>query len=174
MKRVVSILLPLALMAGCANYTWTSSVPEDLRLVAVPTFANDSGLVGAGSAVSREVLREIQREGTFKVVPTDEAAIEVQGTVVSGELATESTGRMSYVRLRENEMTLVARVSFVDRRNGRVLADNRDYSALVTFVAGTDRTTPKNGAVERAAGDLARQIVDDLVDFKWKKGAENE
>ena len=172
MKRLVTVLFPLLMLAGCANYTWTSQVPSEFRTVSVPTFGNESGLVGAGSAVSREILREIQREGSFKVASADEAAVEIQGSLTSGVVGRESTGRLHYARLRENELALVARVSFVDRKNGKVLVDDRTYSAAVTFAAGRDRMTPKNGAVERAAEELARQIVDDLANFTWKKGSE--
>ena len=34
--RLSSAVLGLAALAGCASYRWTSSVPEELRTVAVP------------------------------------------------------------------------------------------------------------------------------------------
>jgi hypothetical protein len=66
----------------------------------------------------------------------------------------------------------VADVSLVDRRNGKVLVDNRQYHAETTFFSDTDIVTTRRDAAGRLAEDLARQIVDDVVGYKWKNGKE--
>ena len=59
-------------------------------------------------------------------------------------------------------------MSFVDRRAGKVLAENRRFTARTTFLAGDDVLTGARDAEGRLAEDLARQIVDDLLAYRWK------
>ena len=88
--RFCSAAMAIAL-AGCV-YSWRPSVPADMRTVAVPTFRNSTDVTELGAAVTRQVLREFQREGTFRIVRLDDAALEVQGvfTVPVSELRATS------------------------------------------------------------------------------------
>ena len=63
-----SAILFLVALAGCANYRGTSSVPEELRTVAVPVFENRTSSAELGPIITQYVLREFQREGTFSVI----------------------------------------------------------------------------------------------------------
>ena len=75
----VSVLLSCAVLSGCkTGYQWTSKVPEDLRTISVPTFRNESGVTELGAVATRQLLREFQREGTFKIRHVGDAAVEVR------------------------------------------------------------------------------------------------
>ena len=172
MRGFFPIAAALALFAGCSSYTWTSPVPKDMRTVSVPTFRNETDVVELGAIAARQTLREFQREGTFRIASADDAAIEVQAV-----LKTSNAGMLNYkrgqsMRAYEFRYSLVADVSLVDRRNGKVLVDNRQYRAETTFFSDTDIVTTRRDAAGRLAEDLARQIVDDVVGYKWKNGKE--
>lgn len=158
--------------AGCSSYSWRSPVPEDMRKVSVPVFRNESGTTGLGSALARETLREIQREGTFKIVPADEAAVEIRGVVKSAGSSTVAYERRTGARNREHRFAAVASVSFIDRKSGRVVVDGRKYAAETTFLANDDVLTGERDASGRLAADFARRIVDDLVSLPGLSGAE--
>ena len=166
-------LLPCCLAAclaacGCGtDYAWRSSVPQEMRTVSVPTFRNESNLQEAGAVATRQVLREFQREGTFAVLGSDDAAIQIQGTVNSADGGVGVFDRRSGLRLSGCEIVVEATVSVVDKRRGKVLVDNRGYRATATFAASDDITTAQRGAVGRAMEDLARQIVDDVLSLKF-------
>ena len=83
MSKILPAVLAAFALAGCASYRWTSSVPADMRTVSVPTFRNESDIVEFGAVTTRQVLREFQREGTFAIRMSGDAAIEVQGVVKS-------------------------------------------------------------------------------------------
>lgn len=159
-------------VAGCASYNWTSDVPEELRTVAVPVFENRTMGAELGPIVTQYVLREFQREGTFKIRRTGDSSIEVQGTLVD-----ESYGALSYDRTYDNRGSecryrVVAEVSIVNKDTGKVLQDNRRYVAETTFLAvGGDVLTGRRNAAPRIAADLARQIVDDVTSWPYKKSA---
>lgn len=172
MRRFFPIAAALALFAGCSSYTWTSPVPKDMRTVSVPTFRNETDVVELGAIAARQTLREFQREGTFRIASADDAAIEVQAVLKTANARMLNYKRGQSMRAYEFRYSLVADVSLVDRRNGKVLVDNRQYRAETTFFSDTDIVTTRRDAAGRLAEDLARQIVDDVVGYKWKNGKE--
>ena len=154
----------VAAVSGCTSgYVWRPQVPESLRTVSVPTFRNESDVQGLGSAMARQVLREFQREGTFSVAHPDDAAYEVQGIVKSAGCMAGGYDRRSGLRLASYNLNAVVEVSVIDRRNSKVLIDNRSYSATAVLTAGQDLTTARRDASGRLAEDLARQVVDDVT-----------
>ncbi len=145
---------------------------SDMRTVSVPTFRNETDVVELGAIAARQTLREFQREGTFRIASADDAAIEVQAVLKTANAGMLNYKRGQSMRAYEFRYSLVADVSLVDRRNGKVLVDNRQYRAETTFFSDTDIVTTRRDAAGRLAEDLARQIVDDVVGYKWKNGKE--
>ena len=168
--RVVLFAASAALaLAGCAGYSWRPSVPPEMRTVFVPVFPSEGGVVRFGDEVSRQTLRELQREGTFRIAMAGDAAVEVQGTARTLSPKVVAYERRTGSRVRERELEAVATVSFIDKRAGRVLADGRRYRARVTFAAGEDELSGAGGASRRLAEELARQIADDLVSWRFER-----
>jgi len=168
-RTVVIALAPLlALAAGCASYSWRPSVPADKRTVVVQSFINESDVTELGDIAARQVLRELQREGTFKVARPDDAALEIQGVVKDASSSVVAYERRTGARNRERRFTMTASVSVVDRLGGKVLVDGRRYKASTTFLVNDDVVTGERDASGRLAEDLARQVVDDLLALKWQ------
>ena len=172
MRRTVSrFAVALAfgvLFAGCSSsYSWRSSVPEDVRTVTVPTFRNESNVSEIGALASRQLLREFQREGTFKIRTNGNAALEVQGVIKSVSPSLAAYNRRAGGRVAAYDVRATAEISVIDKRRGKVLVDNRKYEANATFTAGQDRTTAVRDASGRLMDDLSRQVVDDILNLKW-------
>ena len=174
MKKILPTVIAALALAGCANYRWTSPVPADMRTVNVPTFRNETDLLELGAVATRQVLREFQREGTFKIASADDAAIEVQGVIKSASVGRIYFKRERSMRASEQRLVVSADVSFVDRRNGKVMVNNRKYTAETTYFSDTDMATARRDASGRAAEDLARQIVDDMTSCRWDKAKGKE
>ncbi len=165
--RFLTALVSAALLAGCASYRWTPSVPSEMRTVAVPTFRNDSKVTELGNAVTRQILREFQREGTFRIARVDDAALEIQGSVTEAGSSFAGADRTAGRRHSMQNFTVKAVVSVVDHRNGKVLVNNREYKASVPYGAGGDLMTGQRNASGRVAEELATRIVDDVLAQKW-------
>ena len=73
----------------------------------------------------------------------------------------------SGARIASREFDAHAEISVIDKRSRKVLVDNRPYTARTTFTAGQDRTTAMRDASGRLMDDLARQVVDDILNLKW-------
>lgn len=161
-------LICVVLLSGCASsYTWRSSVPAEMRTVSVPTFANQSDLMEIGALSTRQILREFQREGTFAIRPIGEAALEIQGVVQHVSAGTVSYNRRSWMRFSASALEMSVLVSVIDKSSGTVLIDNKQYKAETTMTIGQDLTSAERDASGRLADDLARQVVDDVLNLKW-------
>lgn len=173
-RLLASVALAGALCGCGANYRWRPAVPAAMRTVAVPTFRNESEIQEIGAIAARQVLREFQREGTFGIRPTGEAALEIQGSVLAASSVSVAYDRRSGLRVSGYDLTGQFRVSVIDKRAGKVLVDGRAYSARASFAAGQDLSTAQRDASGRLAEDLARQVVDDVLNLKWENEDGNE
>lgn len=160
------LALVLAFGAGCSSYRWSSAVPAELRTVRVPVFRNTTDLTELGPVAAREVAREFMREGTFRIAGED-AAVEVQGEIVELKIGHGNGDRTTDMRLHDCPMTAVAAVSVVNRRDGKVVMENRRFTARTVFVAGHDQLTGERDASGRLCEELARQVVDEVLELKW-------
>lgn len=166
MIKTLSIMSLALAMAGCAGYSWKSSVPAEMRTVQVPVFRDSSGLTETGPVVTRQILREFQREGTFSIM-SDGAALEVQGEVVSRSAGVGGANYRTGSRLHGGTLVLTAKVSVIDKARGVVLVDNRMYTGEAPFSSLQDNTTAYRDAAGRAADDLAQKVVDDVLKLKF-------
>lgn len=167
--KLFKLIVPVCILAcGCASsYSWRSSVPNDMRTVAVPTFVNKSEIQELGAIASRQLLREFQREGTFKLVRNDDSAIEVQGEIISSSHNRMAYSRRTGQRIIGYNFEVKADISVIDHKNGRVLIDNKSYVGSAPMTASDDLMNAARNASGAAADDLARQIVDDILNLKW-------
>ncbi len=165
MKKAFTItaLCAMSLLSGCASYTWGTSLPEDYRSVSVPVFENATEVSELGPMVSQYTLREFQREGTFRVARPSDAAIEVQGVLRRMVRDGVAYDRGRGMRASEYRYTIVAEVTFVDKRNGKVLLDRKTFTGETTFLTQNDLLTGQKNAATRIASDIARQIVNEAL-----------
>ena len=138
-----------------------------MRTVSVPTFRNESEVNELGAAASRQLLREFQREGTFKIRTTGDSALEIQGVIKSVSPSMSAYNRRQGGRVAAYDVSATAEISVIDKRSRKVLVDNRRYVANATFTAGQDKSTAVRDASGRLADDLAQKVVDDLLNLKW-------
>ena len=158
----------VALLSGCAGYTWGTSVPEEYRTVAVPVFENLTEVSEMGPTVTQYTLREFQREGSFKVVRPSDAAIEVQGVIRKMTRLGIAYDRARGMRAAEYRYEILADVTFVDRRKGKVLLERKGLQGETTFLTQNDLLTGQKNAAARIAQDLARQIVNEALALPLK------
>ena len=167
--RLSSAVFFLAAFAGCSSYRWTSSVPEELRTVAVPVFENRTSSSELGPIVTQYTLREFQREGTFSIRRSGESALEVQGAIVKASRVVAAFDRSYGSRASEYRYMVTAEVSLINKDTGKVLMNNRRYVAETTFLTRGDLLTSQRDAAARIAQDFARQIVDDVTSFDYER-----
>lgn len=167
--KMLTIFASALLLGGCANYRWTSRVPDEIRTVSVPVFENRTKSAELGPIVTQFTLREFQREGTFAVRRAGDATIEVQGAIVKAERNPIAFARGYGMRAGEYRYHVTAEVAIVNKDSGKVLQEGRKYTAETTFMVQNDLLTGQRNAAQRIAAELSRQIVDDVVSYPYNK-----
>lgn len=165
--RTLLFALPALILCGCIDYRWTSTVPEELRTIAVPTFQNTTKLAELGPITTQYTLREFQREGTFSIRRSGDSAIEVQGTITKADFRPIAYQRGYGMRAGEYRCIATCEASIIDKDRGKVLLDKRTYTAETTISVQGDLLTAQRNCVPRLAAEFARHIVDDVVRFPY-------
>lgn len=166
-RKFLKMVVPAVVLAGCASYTWTSSIPVEMRTISVPTFRNESKVTELGNVVARQILREVQREGTFRIGSADDAVLEIQGVVKSAESSHLGSDRSTGQRNSIQSFSVQVVVSVIDHKNGKVLMDNRVYEASVPFGSSGDLMTGMRNASGRVAEEIAARVMDDVLALKF-------
>ncbi|MDR2849003.1 MAG: LPS assembly lipoprotein LptE [Verrucomicrobiota bacterium] len=149
--------------AGCASYHVGSSVPEDQRTIAVPVFENESGFPEIDAVVTQYVLREFQREGTFKLAALGDASFRLLGRLVKSERQPLNYDRNFGSRTSEYRYALEAEITLVEAATGRLLIEGKPVRVSTTFLTHGDMLTGMQDAAPRIARDLSRAIVDTVL-----------
>lgn len=163
-KFICLALLAAVLSSGCkvSSYSWRSTVPENMRIIAVPTFENESGFPELGSVVTRCILREVQREGTFRVGDLDSCKVKLIGKLIKPEMYGLSYNRNYSSRTSEYRYRLTAEIMLVEKESGKILIDGKKVSVSTTFLTRDDMLTGMRDAYPRVGVDLARKIMDEI------------
>ena len=165
MKGMLKTLAVAALLlqAGCASYSFRSNVPENLRTISVPVFENDSGFPELDAVVTQYVLREFQKEGTFKLARYENASVRLTGKLVSSRHESITYDRNYNSRASEYRYTVTVRISLWEAGSGKMLINNQPISAQTTFLTQGDMLTGLQDAYPRVAKELSRKIVDTVL-----------
>ncbi len=164
-STLIITALSLLIGAGCSNYRLRSPVPEELRTIAVPVFENASGFPEVDAIVTQEVLREFQREGTFKLARLDNASLKLLGKLESSKTQPINYDRNFGSRTSEYRFELIARITLVERSSGKLLIDDMPVKANTTFLTRGDMLTGLQDSQPRVARDLARAIADAVLAY---------
>ena len=167
MRAYLSLTLTLAagllFSAGCASYRFKSSVPEELRTISVPVFENASGFPEIDAVVTEYVLREFQREGTFKIKDVENSSFKLLGKLVKSKTHGINFDRNYGERTSEYRYSLEAEITLVERSTGKLLIDGMRVKANTTFLTHGDMLTGLQDAYPRIAKELPRSIVDAVL-----------
>ncbi len=152
----------LFLLSSCGTYHVTSGVPEEIRTISVPVFENKTGFPEFGAIATQYTLREIQREGTFKIAPMESASFKLLCDLSTVQRAV-SFNRSYGSRAQEYQYKLIASVTLVERSTGKLLLDNVKVEAVTSFLTHDDMLTGMQSSTPRVSKDLARAIVDTVL-----------
>ncbi len=154
--------LPLA-GGGCVGYRLGSSLPPGVRTIAVPTLVNETDEPLIETECTRQVLAALIRDGSLRVVPEDEADVILRGTLTRHLLTPVAFDAERTTVAEEYRMTLFASLEVVRRETGEHAAPPARVTGRTDFLLTGDLTSAKRAALPRAAEDLARNMVDQVV-----------
>ena len=166
MAGALAGVLALGLFTGCATrYRLGSMLPDDIQTVAVPTFQNDSAEPQVEIQATRATIAQLQQDGSLEVVDLGQADTVLKVRITGYELRPIDFDDENTRRADEYRMTLTADVVLVRRSTGEVVSQRSGVSGQAEFQASGGLTSARRSAMPAAAEDLARQIVDAVVDM---------
>jgi Lipopolysaccharide-assembly len=166
--RIVALMAAAAL-CGCGYHAVgrSSRLPQDVKVLAVPMFVNQTQTYRIEQILTRDVVRELIGRTHYRVV-TDSASspdASLSGTVLSAQ-ATPLTYDAQSGRISSAVVTVTMKVSLVDR-SGRVLFENQNYSFRQQYQVSREVTSffeEGTPALERLSQDFAHTLVSDMLE----------
>ena len=169
-----SLMLALLVLSGCGyrngqaaggkddGYHWQSLYRDDVRTVAVPIFTTTSFDRGAEFGLTTAVVKQIEANTPYKVVPATRADTVLEGQVVEVRASTLSTNRNTGLP-QEQLMGLTVDFIWKDLRTGRVLVERRNFDQTAPFypTLGEGRFAGRQQAVERLALAIVQELQAD-------------
>ncbi len=158
-------MLMAMLTSGCPalGYRLGAALPADIRSIGLAPCANRTREHDLEPIVTQAILRLLQQYGNVRVIDPDKADARLEVTLTHFEQQPLLYGRDDPLRGREFRIRGTAHVLLRRRVSGEELVE-RTLVGETTFVAPGDLITPKAEALPRLAEDLARRIVDAIVE----------
>ena len=123
----VLLLLPLALLAGCAGYELgpTTGRQSGGTSIQINPFANQTLDPRLTDAVTQAIRRRVQQDGTFRLNTDNTGDIVVTGAIMEYERIGVSFDPDDIITPRDFQITMVAQIKVLERSTGRVLWDRK-------------------------------------------------
>ncbi|HYG73764.1 MAG TPA: LptE family protein [Planctomycetota bacterium] len=162
-------LLGLFVVSGCA-YRARNSLPQHMKTIAVPVFANKTFIEDYTRKLEVEVTESVRsafiQAGELKLAGREDADLILEGTVTKFDrelLRANRFGDPAEVRL-----TIRARISVYDVKEAKYLFkdvlvtnnDKRDESGVYNIRRGEDENLGRQRAIEDLGKIIARRITE--------------
>jgi hypothetical protein len=166
--RWLPIWLVVLGLTGCAGYQLgpTGGATAGGKTVQVMPFSNQTMEPRLGDAVTTQMRKEVQRDGTYQLAPHDEGDIIVSGVIVTYmriPLAFQPTDALTVT---DYSLKMTAQVIARERSTGKVLLNQRVTGSTLVIV-GSNLTSAERQAQPLLANDFAKNAVSLLANRPW-------
>jgi hypothetical protein len=167
-NRSVAGLILILFASGCAGYRLgpTNGVVAGEKSVEVAPFVNQTLQPRLTDAVTAQMRKELQRDGTYQLVSSSDADIVVSGTLISYQRAEVTLASNDILTVRDFRLSLTARVTARERNTGKAILD-QTVTGYTLMRVGNDLPSAERQALPLLAGDLAKNVTALLVEGKW-------
>jgi hypothetical protein len=130
----------------------------------VVTFSNQTDEPFLETIIADAVSSELQRDGTLSVTTPHNSDVTLSGKIISSVLTPLRYENDNRRTTREYRLTLTVEIVLVRTKTGEEILKKK-VSGETTFEPAGDIASAKRSAFPYAARDLARHIVDAIVEF---------
>lgn len=171
LRSACHFLLFVALLltaAGCAGYRLgsTSGLAADAQSIEIIPFSNQTEEPRLSPALASALRRQIQNDGTFKLETRGKGDLQVTGNIMQYLRVGITFQPGDVITPRDFELRMTAQIKVFNRRAGKTLLQ-RSVTGRTLIRAFNDLASAERQALPLLANDLARQVVDLLVDGDW-------
>jgi len=159
-------LVATLLLAGCMGYQLGGTRPEGVETVHVAPVVNTTTEPAIELQVTHALRQRIQFDGRLKL----ENSAEEADAIIEVEL---TDYKLTAIAFRDDLKTtpdqyrlrITGVATLKDAKTGKSLSESKTYGEA-RFLFESDLTTSKRNALPRAAQELAKFMVDDLIE-RW-------
>ncbi len=166
--RLLAPLLAAVALTGCAGYRLgpSNGMAASEKSIQIRPFLNATLEPRLTDALTAQLRREIQREGTFRLATQDDGDIVVTGRISGFKRREIGLSSLDTLMPVDFQLTLTVHVTARDRGTGKVVLD-RDVTGSAIIQVGTDLPDSERQVLPVLAGDVARNVASLLADGTW-------
>ena len=154
----------LVLFSSCAGYHLGPAKPDYLKnvhTIAVPAFRNNSLLPRLEGLVTDIIIRQIQQDGTYKVVDQSQADAILTGYIEKIQRNPARSVEGNILLTAEFDLDIGIKFQLADRATGEILDSGR-VDGTTSFFVGSDVQQDERQAIPLAAEQAAIRIVSQI------------
>ena len=168
----ILLWLPLAaVLASCASYKMGNTPKggglEDIRVLYVPTAANETDETAVPGPVTNAILQEIDRDGTFRHARKDEADAILEITVKKIERSPIQQSVQQYLTTLQYQLIISLEYRVYSMKDKKEVIGKTMASGYTTFFVQGDQTESQRQALPLAAQNVAEKLVSSLSSRGW-------
>jgi hypothetical protein len=154
--------------SGCAGYKLgpVNGLAAREKSVQVNPFDNRTLEPRLNDAVTAQLRKELQRDGSYQLASHNDGDIVVSGSVTRYLRQEVSFSSGDILTVRDYRLELSAQVTARDRNTGKVILDQVVTSTTLIRVT-TDLTSTERQALPLLAADLAKNVTALLTEGAW-------
>jgi len=169
MKNLAVVCLAaIVLISGC-GYTQKASLPRNIESIYVETVVNSIPLdkvyayqPGLEIDITNSILRRLEQDGNLQVVPKDQADAILRSHLIGFEQSGVRFNQLE--RVEEFRMFVILAVQLIETKTNSVIWTEPKLSGTSEYFVSDVRSIAREEGAERAVKDLARNVVDRIVE----------
>ena len=154
--------------SGCAGYKLgpvNGLTPREKSVQVIP-FDNQTLEPRLTDAVTSQLRKQLQRDGTYQLASHNDGDIVVSGSVTHYVRQEVSFSSSDILTVRDYRLELSAQVTARERSTGKVILDQVVIGTTLIRVT-TDLTSTERQALPLLAADLAKNVTALLAEGGW-------
>jgi hypothetical protein len=165
---MVAFALTTLLFNGCAGYRLgpVNGLAAGEKSVQISPFANLTLQPRLTDAVTAQMRKELQRDGTYQLASHDDGDIILSGSLTSYVRTEVTLAAQDVLTVRDFRLSLTAHVTARERSSGKEIL-NQTVTGHTLLRVGNDLPSAERQALPLLANDLARNVTALLAEGKW-------
>ena len=166
--RVCLSCLIAVVLNGCAGYHLgpVNGQEAGARSIQVNPFANQTLQPRLTDAVTLQVRKEIQRDGTYQLATHGDADVILTGVITRYQRFEVTLASSDILTVKDYRLSLTVHVTARERATGKVVLD-QPVSGYTLIRVGSDLPSAERQAMPLLAQDLARNVTSLIAEGKW-------
>jgi hypothetical protein len=168
MKRFLfnALFLSSALsLSGCLGYSLGGSQPAGTKRLFMAPVINKTTESAIELQVTHALRNRIQFDGRIQLASATDADTLMEVTLTDYTLTAIAFDKKDKTTASEYRVKLVAHATLKNAQTGELISEATNYGEK-SFNFTADLTTSKRNAARAAADDLAKYLIDDLLE-RW-------